>query len=454
MATGVLAAMGLTATLAACGGGADHPGAGASHPPSASPSTPAPTKHVSLTLGVYGSPGEVKAFSRVAAEYRAVDADVSVTVKSWPNETAMATALAHGAPAPDVFLTPRSQVRELTDLDVIQPVDTFLEARNVDLGDSYSRAAILGFSQDNHLTCMPYAISPEVLYVNTDLVNFKAMARRGLPVPSNPQNGTWNLQQFVAAMRYAASRPGVAGTYLTPTLRGLAPWLTAAGGHLVDDVNNPTTTSFSDSEDALKALQPLLSDPQLRLSPKQLKSRSPLTWFLRGKLAALPGQRSLVPVLRGRPGLHWNVMAMPANGGAATTGDYSGLCLSKTTDDADAAADFLVYLNSTEAVTDVAQSGYIVPVNQQVAYGSGFVQPGRAPADAAVFTNAIKGMTTLPPASTLSELQRVTAAPLRRLFQPGADLDAVAQRIDTLSSERLRPPAPSGASSPSGGPTP
>lgn len=455
-ATGLLAGVVLTATLAACGGG--DPDADGSPTPSPTPSSPTATEPVTLTFGVYGSDGVVKAYSAVAQEYHAVEPNVTVQVKSWPTEEAMIDALSHGEQAPDVFLTPRPDIPALTDLDVIQPVDTFLEARNVDLGDGYSRTAIADFSQDHHLTCMPYAVSPDVLYVNTDLIDFDAMKRQGLPAPQDPTQGKWNVEQFEAALKFATRRQGVAGTYLSPTLRGLAPWLAGAGGHLVDDVTTPTTTTLGDSVDPLKALQPILSDPQLRLSPQQLKQATPVQWFNRDRLAVLPGQRALVPQLRAKAGLHWDVMAMPTNGGsAATTGDYSGMCLSKKAADADAAADFLAYMNSTEAVTDVAQSGYVVPVNQQVALADGFKQPGRAPANAGVFTDAVKGMVTLPQRATLDSIQAATAAPVRRLFAPGAEVDTLAARIDQLSAALLAPAtsgSPTSASSPSGSPTP
>jgi len=464
-ATGVLACVALASTLAACGGSG--PDAKASRSPSPSPSSasssPSAGEPVTLTFGVYGGSRVVGAYSAVAKEYRTIDPSVTVKVESWPSESAMVDSLAHGAKAPDVFLTPRADVAALTDVDVIRPVDTFLEARNVDLGDGYSRVAISDFSEDHHLTCMPYSVSPEVLYVNTDLVDFAAMKARGLPVPGNPANGKWSLEQFTAALQFASKpRRGIAGAYVAPTLRGLSPWLAAAGGQLVDDVRTPTTTTFSDSLDALKALQPVLANPRFRLTSKQLRKATPLQWFERGRLAVLPGDRSLVPQLREHAGLHWDVMAMPTNGGgAATTGDYSGLCLSKVTEDADAAADFLTYLISTDAVTDVAQSGYVVPVNQQVALADGFKQPGRAPANAAVFTDAVKGMAILPAARTLAELQDATATPVRRLFVRGTDAEVLANRIDELSSALLGP-APStspsdgasGGAAASGSPTP
>lgn len=445
----VAAAVVLTGTLAGCGD--DEPGA--SGTPSATPnsassgssaSSASSAEPVTLTFGVYGKSPVVRAYSAAAKAYHQVDPSVTIKIKSWPDEYSMTSSLTGSGEAPDVFLTPRADVSRLSAAGVVQPVDTYLEARNIDLGDSYSRAAVNDFSLDKHLVCMPYAVSPDVLYVNTDLVDFDAMRKRGLDVPDAPETGTWDLDDFAAAMKFATRpRKHIAGMYAAPNLRGLAPWLTAAGGSLVDDPKNPTRLALEDSTDAIKALWPTVLNQRFRLSATQLKQATPLRWFERGQLAVLPGDRSLVPHLRGVPGLHWNVMAIPSTGDPATVGDYSGLCLSEQTEDPDVAADFLAYLVSAKAVAEVARTGYVVPVNQQVAYADAFVQPNRAPANAAVFTSAIKGMTAIPAPHTFDQLQIVAGPQISKLLHPGIDVESVTQTIDDLSTNVLRPVTPS-----------
>src|SRR3546814_19779965 len=81
-----------------------------------------------------------------------------------------------------------------------QPLDELLDSRGVDFSDLYKRDAIQAFSFDNHLQCMPYGVSPMVIYYNTDLIDFDAMAAEDLDVPEIPDGlehaSEWTLDKF------------------------------------------------------------------------------------------------------------------------------------------------------------------------------------------------------------------------------------------------------------------
>ena len=120
---------------------------------------------------------------------------------------------------------------------------------------------------------MPYGISPMVIYYNTNLVDFEAMADRELDVPTVDDEDltkrpTWTLEQFQTAAAYA-SRPrrGIAGFYIAPTLRGLAPFVYSGGGKIFDNDDEPTSLAFSsdDTKSALEKVLPTLRDPKLSL---------------------------------------------------------------------------------------------------------------------------------------------------------------------------------------------
>lgn len=452
---GILAALGLTVTVAACGADPEKPSSG----PTSSTSTPSATaspstgpsassadsdKPVTLTLGVYGSRELVNAYRRISQAYTDIDPNLTVKIKSWPDEDTMVTDIASGGKAPDVFLSPGASLSELITLGLIQPVDSYLDARNVDLGDGYSRTAIEDFSRDKRLQCMPYSVSPQVVYINTDLVDFDAMAKQGLPAPTSVDATSWSLDQFRAAMQFASKpRQGIRGVYVDPTVTGIAPWLIGAGGSLFDDDADPTRTAFADSQDALSQLHPILGNNRFLLPPSARTPSRALSWFEHGKLAAMAGTRALVPTLRKVNGLDWDVMAMP--GGAGTTGDYTGLCMSADPSDPDAAADFLTYLISSSAVSKLAKSGSMVPVNQQVAYDDAFLQPNKQPARAHVFRTAVKGMHVLPSGRLLGPLQRAIGPQLQRLLQisNGDKLDRLTNRIDGESQPVFGGPSPS-----------
>ncbi len=124
---------------------------------------------------------------------------------------------------PDVFLVSRGDLADLPGAgSSTSPIGDLLDERDVDFGDGYSRPALEAFASDRKLQCMPYGISPMVIYYNTDLVDFEAMAARGLDVPTVDDEDltkkpTWTLEQFQAAAEYA-SRPrrGIAGFYIAP----------------------------------------------------------------------------------------------------------------------------------------------------------------------------------------------------------------------------------------------
>jgi len=435
----VAAALALTAAgplvLSGCGGGAD-----TTAPRPTATVTVAP-RPVALTVGFFGSAPEVAAYQEAVDNYDAANQRVTLKLKTWRSAALMMRDLASGTPAPDIFLAERGDVDVLQRSKLTQPLDDLLAARNVDLGDGYSREALEAFSADHHLTCMPYAATPQVLFYNTDLVDFAAMKADDQPVPADLESGKWNLAQFEAAAHWAARPAQNISSFVQPTdIAGLAPYLYSGGGKVVDDEGSPTSLALSD--DGNKAIWdtivPALSDAETAATARQLRGHSALHWFRRGRLAMLVGDRSMVPTLREQAGLHWDVIGLPAVGGQATVGDYTGLCMSAASKEPQAAADLLAYLISRPAVSLVAHAGYIVPASAEVAMSPDFLQPYDRPAHAQVFVNASRSMHILPIGSTyLEEIDRQADGLIANLFRPGADVAALTQQIDAVSQPIL-----------------
>ncbi|MBG6094758.1 multiple sugar transport system substrate-binding protein [Nocardioides luteus] len=438
----------LSVSLAACGG---EPAS----KPSPSTATKAPTK-VKLVFGVSGHKTLVDTYKQLAAEYTQDVPNVTVEVKSWPTADQL-TAAVTGGEKVDVVLTPRADVKMFAEDKRIQPVDTLLEARNVDFGDKYSREAMEDFSVERRLECMPYSVSPQVVYVNTGLIDFDAMKEEGLPTPTVRADGSlrgWTLEQFGSAMTYAAEHhKGVRGTYVEQNLSALMPWLAGAGATLFDDPLAPTTTALGDSAGAYEDLVEVLAQPNVLATAKDLGGRTPFQAFKQGRLVALAGDRSLVSDLRATDGMEWDVMPMP--GGNGTTGDYAGLCMGSEAADPDATADFLTYLISTESVVKMVRTGHFVPVNSEVGYAPVFTQPERNPRNARIFTDTVRDMQVLPEAAQLAQLQKVAAVAVRgslAVAEPD-QVEEFAVQIDELSKTVFPQPTPSGSPSPSTSPS-
>jgi multiple sugar transport system substrate-binding protein len=433
----VLLVLVMAAAVAGCTG--DDPGP-------VRPTTGVITK-VNLTFGVWGTDPEIQAYQDVVDAYNADTDEAKVKIKSYSTHDDLAAAL-DGGQVPDVFLVSRGDLTDLREKKLNQPIGDLLDERDVDFGDGYSRPALEAFASDRNLQCMPYGISPMVIYYNKDLVDFEAMAERGLDVPNVDYDDlgkkpTWSLEQFQTAAEYA-SRPrrGIAGFYIAPTLRGLSPFIYSGGGKLFDDDEDPSSLAFSssDTRSALEKVLPLLRDPRLTLSADQLAEKTPLEWFEEGKLGMIAGFRDLVPVLRPTGTLAFDIMPMPVVDDPATVGDLTGICISHDTPDVAESADFLVNFISSDSVSAVTAAGYLAPANTTVALSNAFLQPGRTPAHAGVSNNSIKNMRIPPLIGNVAELEAAVADPLKALLEVEVpDLDALTQQIDDASVPVLAP---------------
>ena len=424
--------------VAGCNGDEYEPGPTQPSQPAAQP--------VGLTFGVWGSEPEVAAYQGVVDTFNAASEESQVRIKPYASREELLAALDSGK-VPDVFLVGRQDLAHLREQQLNRPIGTLLDERDVDFGDGYSRPALEAFSGERELQCMPYGISPMVVYYNKALVDFPAMAERGLDVPNIDEEDpsrkfNVSLEQFQAAAEYA-SRPRreEAGFYVAPTLRGLAPFVYSGGGQLFDDDDEPTSLAFSsdDTRSALEEVLPLLRDPKLSLSAEQLSQKTPLEWFREGKLGMIAGFRDLVPDLRSS-GIDFDIMPMPTVDDQATVGDLTGVCIAQDAADVAEAADFLVDFISAESVSAVTASGYLAPANTTVALSDAFLQPGTLPLHASVSNNSIRDMRIPPVIRNGAELEAAVAEPLKQLLEVEVpDLEALTEQIDLASQQVLAP---------------
>lgn len=397
---------------------------------------------VELTLGYWGSRAEVETMRKLVGVYNASSETTNVSVVTWPDRETAVRELRATEDFPDVYLASRRDLSWLREEGHTRPVDELLDERFVDFGDGYSREALDAFSADQRLQCMPFGVEPQVMFYNTDLVDFERMARRGLDVPTSPSSFTFD--ELRAAAEFATKpRRGTRGLYVEPSLEGLAPFIYSGGGSVFDDEETPTSLAFSSDEtrDALERTLELLRNAAVTLGPEQLEEAPAREWFASGRLGMMPGYRSWVPELRGVEGLEFDVLPMPTLDQRATVGDLTGLCLSPDAESTSYAADLLVHLSSEEVVRPLTRTGYLVPANQQVALSEDFLQPGREPETAGVFTYVVRFMRTPPLVEDWTRLLAAVDAEVERLVEaPGVlDLEAVTEEIDEESRQVLAP---------------
>ena len=398
-----------------------------------------------LEFGVYGSEDELDAYSSLVEVYNSLYDGAEMTMTGYGSREELMGEIRQTGEVPDVFLTAQRDLSWLQQEELLQPVDTMLIERGLDFGDLYSRDAVLAYSADSRLQCMPVGVSPMVILYNTDLVDFETMAARGLPTPA--EGGfNWNFEQFVAAAEFA-SRPRrtTRGIYVEPTLGGLAPFVYAAGGEVFDDPEQPTSLAFSEdvTRAALATVLPVLRDPRLTLSERQLDQRSGMEWFKRGKLGMITGSREQVPQLRQVPGLEFDAIAIPGIERNATVASFSGMCVSAVTGNATAAADFLVHMTSPVSVRRLVSTGHLAPANLEVALSDDFLQPGREPEHAQVFPNSVRTVVLPPLLDNWTALEDSIQNSIMTLLTAPviADLEQLMLRIDAQSRTVLTPDA-------------
>ncbi len=409
-------------------------------------SDPTPTKKptpqaVPLELGVVGTDVEIAEYREMVKEYNASTTAAKVSVVAWPT-TAQAHEAVVAGDVPDVFVSSRGDLADLIAGEKVVPVGELLDERGVDFGDKFARDAVEAFGSDAKLQCMPYSVSPQVVFYNTDLIDFDKMRERGLNVPSKLDRWTWN--QFSTAAQVATKpRRKIAGFHVDADLRGIAPFVHSAGGKLFDDEDNPTALAFSDSEtvEALEKVLPVLRDPRLTLSPERLEKASAVEWFKRGKLGMVVGNRSLVPELRATEGLNFDVIAIPYVEKAATIGDLTGLCMSAATKDRNAAADLMASLVSDESVARIAELGYMMPANVSVSGSEVVQQPDQMPEHSEVFASTVRFMAIPPLLNVWEELQAAVDSLVADLLtaEPLLDLEETTAAIDEASRAILDP---------------
>jgi multiple sugar transport system substrate-binding protein len=425
---------------------------------------PEPSEPPVITFGIYGPPDELAAWRQVIQAYNAAPGSARAKLITWPDrETALGQIA--GDSLPDVFLSSYRDLDDLVATKQIQPVGELLDEREVDFGDGFERTALRAFGRNNALQCMPYGVSPRVLFYNTKLIDFDKMLKRRLVIPEFQEDRprSWNFEQFTAAAEFAA-RPArnIRGFYFEPSLDGLAPMFYAAGAPVFDDEEPPTSTRLSSDEAVagLDVLLPVLRKTQLNLSPEQLAKADPIEWFTRGKLGMIAGDHTLVPLLRRTTGLSWDVMPIPVIDSGATTGDVTGLCMSADAPAAEA-ADLIVNAISADSVSTVAAAGYLVPTNLEVSESQRFLGQG-APISARVFNDSIRQLELAPSLYITPELETAVSSGILGLLNATyPDPRALAEQIDAASQAVLEPPDPdpdsdpdSDGASPSSSPSP
>lgn len=418
--------------------------------------TPEP---VELNLAVYGDEPLLEMYQSIADAFTQEHPNVTFEISSTGDASAAAEAaigaIGSGVGAPDIFLLGVDKLADVVAADAIQPVNELLEARGIPFGDGIQRVGLTAFSANAALACMPNEVSPLVAYYNTKLVKpRRLLLEDGERI--GPIESSWSWEAFVAAAQQATERGakrGAKGGYIAPTLDAVTPFILSAGGSIVDEDLGPSRLTLSDgnSKDALKTLAGFSRNAEISLTRADVESRTPLQWFKSGRLGVLFASRAVLPELRAKEGLTFDVAPLPKISSTETTAAMNAYCIARTSEHVEEAADFIAFAVDGPGVEISALTGATVPVQLEVLHNSEFLQPGQQPLHAQVFAEGAR-RAALPPYSRYWSAASASAGPaLDRILygrtinvtdDDTPELDELLEQVDEDSRPIFEPPEP------------
>lgn len=402
--------------------------------PSGETSSAAP-QSTTLTLSVYGSEPVTDTYRRLARSWAQGEPGLEVEVKTYADRAQAMAGLSQSRAAgepPDLFLAGLDDLPTLTSTDALRRVDDLLASRQVDFGDGFNRRGLEAFGRDAALQCMPVDVSPLVVYYNPQLIELGDIAEEGRREISQARG--WTLEEFARAAEQPRAR-GTRGLHIAPTLDQLAPFVWSGGGEIVDDVEAPTTLTLADdaSAEAMEQVLGVVRDPALAFGARALERKPALDRFLDGQLGMILGYRDLVPVLRERPELTFDVMPLPVVDTGATSGRMTGLCISADSPEQELAADLLVDLIGTDAQDALAETGAVMPSNLESLGSEAFLQSGQRPLNSTVYSREVRDIQPQPVSPTWDSVSAVAGRQLQQLFTDPV-IDPLSERLEAIDA--------------------
>ena len=378
---GLLACVAVAAllTTAACTGDSSDPTPPKPTRPRRRPRTSSPSAS-SARATCSGVPGDGR---RLEPRTRTT---IDVTIESWPTQAAMRAAIEGGAAVPDVFLSSRPTSPGCSRTSTPSP-STSCSTSAASSSVTPTRATpSRRFSADDRLQCMPYGVSPDGHLLQQAAGQLRPDAQ---PRPRRTRRGRDRAGPSTSSRPPPSSPAGRRAAPRASTSRRRCAGLVAV--HPVGRRRRlrRRRASRRRSRSPATAARARWSAPSsccaTRRSPSTSRSsprRRPLTWFQRGKLGMIAGDRSLI--------------ADPAPGRAASTSTSCrcrcstaprpsatspALCMSSDDRDTALAADFMVHEISADSVGLVASTGYLA-ARQRRGRALRRLPPARPPARA------------------------------------------------------------------------
>jgi multiple sugar transport system substrate-binding protein len=408
----------LVATLAACGGG----DGGGSDGGDVSGD---------ISFLVFGEPEELKAFRAVITAFRKVEPEVSVQLIEASDRddllARLSTSFAGGTP-PDLFLLNYRFYGQFAARDVLEPIEDRLNDSDAFEEDDFYPQALEAFHFDGELVCLPQNISSLVVYYNRDLF-------RQAKVPEPQPGWTWD-EMVEKAIKLTRDTNGDGdidqhGLGVEPSIIRVAPFVWSNGGDVVDDEDEPTRLVL-DTPEATEAMQKFFDLRREHLvvpSEQEVEAEDDETRFQNGREAMVLSSRRATPAFRTITAFDWDVAPLPRHDDEAGILHSDAYCLTKASDNKDAAWAFMEFALGEEGQRITARSGRTVPSLKAVARSSAFLDPSLKPAHSEVFLDGIPAIRRVPTISTWPEIEDAAEGILEQGLYRGVPAEEVAKQL-------------------------
>jgi multiple sugar transport system substrate-binding protein len=386
---------------------------------------------------VFGEPEELRAYRSVIRAFREVEPEVDVQlIEASDREdliARLATSFAGGSP-PDLFLLNYRFYGQFAARGVLEPLEDRVEDSSAfEPGDFYPQA-LDAFRFEGTLTCLPQNISSLVVYYNRDLFREAGVAE--------PRAGwTWDgMVEKALALTRDADEDGTVDQYglgVEPTVIRIAPFVWSNGGELVDDEEQPTRFTL-DTPAAQKALQDFFDLRQLHLvvpSEDEIESEDDESRFQNGRSAMLLSSRRSTPAFRTITEFDWDIAPLPRHLQQAGILHSDAYCMTKQSDNKEAAWRFIEFALGPEGQRITARSGRTVPSLIEVSRSEAFLDPAAKPRNSRVFLDTIPFIRRVPTISTWPEIEDKSEMILENGLYEGVSSGEIARQLDAETRE-------------------
>jgi multiple sugar transport system substrate-binding protein len=389
---------------------------------------------------VFGDPAERQAYLDLVSAFHEAHPEIAVEMTHIPSpreyRTRLATEFAAGDP-PDVTLMNYRRYGAFVTNGLLEPVEPFLAASSLIQAEDFYPITIDAFTWDGVITCIPQNISSLVVYYNQDLFD-----AAGIPYPSD----SWTWDDFVKTaviLTQDHNQDGTIDQYglgVNPSLYRLAPFVWQNSAPIVDSQTSPTrlTLTRPPSQQAVQWFVNLRQQHGVvpnRIEEASLDSESR---FVAGTTAMYLNSRRGTPTYREIEGFVWDVAPLPQNKVAAGVLHSDAYCLSRSTENKEAAWMFIEFANSPAGQSIIAGSGRTVPSLTAVAQSDAFLNPSQLPTRSRVWLDTIPTLRLVPLISSWEEIEGTASDELERAFYGDISVNEAVLLIDGRTEEYFR----------------